>query len=234
MHAIRVSHNRAVTGCIGVGLKHPDALRYDAVSVGRGCVVLDLGSRAVAQDPLMNEREMTDVKEVLDNARPARPDAVRPRNQHPIRRILEQLELWDPASAAAETDPYDVIRRRRVKGGDLRLCRRDLLRVGRHEHTPPVRSIRPTVVRALEPHAVDDPTKGEPGASMHAQVTPREELFAGTPHHEVLAEHPGGNRSTVCQLRDKRYGVPIVYEDRVIDHRDSSSERPRRDDATPP
>src|SRR5713101_1405597 len=187
MHAIRVSHNRAVTGCIGVGLKHPDALRYDAVSVGRGCVVLDLGSRAVTQDPLMNEREMTDVKEVLDNARPACPHVVWPRHQHPIPRIVEQLEPWDPAGAAAQIHPYDVIRRRRVKGGYLRLCRRDLLRVGRHEYAPPVLCICPAVIRALEPYAVDNAAERQSRASMHAQVAPREELVARTPHNEVFA-----------------------------------------------
>src|SRR5260370_6422458 len=121
MHAIGVSHNRAVTACIGVGLKHPDALSHDAFSVGRGCAVLDLGSRAVTQDSLMDEREMTDVKEILDNARPACPHAVLPRNQQPIRRIVKQLEPWDPAGAAAQTHPYDVIVRRRVQAGYLRL-----------------------------------------------------------------------------------------------------------------
>jgi hypothetical protein len=69
---------------------------------------------------------------------------------------------------------------------------------------------------------------------MHAQVAPREELLAGTPHDEVLAEQPGCNRSTVCKVRHESYGVPIVNEDWVINHRYSSSERARCDDATPP
>src|SRR5580692_12649175 len=116
MYAIGVSHHRAVTGCIGVGLKHLDALRQVTFGADRGRVVLNLRSRPVAEDPFMNKREMTDVKEVLDNARPARPHAVRARNQHPIRRIVEQVEPWDPGSAVAETHPYDVVRRRRMEG----------------------------------------------------------------------------------------------------------------------
>jgi hypothetical protein len=68
---------------------------------------------------------------------------------------------------------------------------------------------------------------------MHAQVAPREELLAGTPHNEVLAEHPSGNRSAVFKVCDERYGMPIVYEDWVIDHRYFSSKGARCDDATP-
>jgi hypothetical protein len=68
---------------------------------------------------------------------------------------------------------------------------------------------------------------------MHAQVAPREELLAGTPHNEVLAEHPSGNRSTIFKVCDERYRMPIVYEDRVIDHRYLSSKGARCDDATP-
>src|SRR6266436_4795411 len=51
---------------------------------------------------------------------------------------------------------------------------------------------------------------------------------------EFLAEQPGCNRSTVCKVRDERYGVPIVYEDWIINHRYSSSERARCDDANGP
>src|SRR5260370_3581287 len=151
----------------------------------------------------MSEREMTDAKQVRVNGRPAGPDAIGPRNQPPIRRIVEQLEPWDPASAAAETHPYDVMRRRREKGAYPRLCRRDLLRVGRHEYAPPVRSICPTVIRALEPYAADDAAERQSGASMHTPVTPREELLAGTPHDEVLAEHPACNPATVCKAPDE-------------------------------
>jgi hypothetical protein len=43
------------------------------------------------------------------------------------------------------------------------------------------------VIRALEPHSVDDGAERQSGASMHAQVAPREELLARTPHNEVLA-----------------------------------------------
>src|SRR5260370_38876479 len=69
---------------------------------------------------------------------------------------------------------------------------------------------------------------------MHAQVAPREELLAGTPHDEVLAEQPGCNRSTVCKVRDERYGVPIVHEDWIVNHHYSSSVRARCVDANPP
>src|SRR2546427_12750289 len=102
MHAIGVSHHRAVAGGIGVGLKHLHTLRHDAFSADSGRVVLDLRSRSVAQDPFMNEWEVTDVEEVLDNARPACPHRVWPREQHLVRGIVEQLEPWDPVSAAAE------------------------------------------------------------------------------------------------------------------------------------
>src|SRR5258708_6944775 len=131
----------------------------------------------------MNKREMADVKKVFDNARPACLNPVWPRNQHPVPGIVEQLELWDPASAAAEAHPDDVMRRRRMKGRHSGLVRRELLRVGRHEHAPPIRSIGPTVIGALEPHPVDGAAERQPGASMPAQAAPSEHLLARTPHN---------------------------------------------------
>jgi hypothetical protein len=89
------------------------------------------------------------------------------------------------------------------------------------------------VVRAFEPNAIDDAAERQSSASVHAQVAPREELLAGAPHNEVLAEHPGRNRATVRKLCDKGYGMPILYEYGVIDHRDSSKKRACCDDATP-
>src|SRR6266849_391182 len=71
-------------------------------------------------------------------------------------------------------------------------------------------------------YAADDGAERQSRASMHAQVAPREELPAGTPHDDVLAEHPGRNRSTIRKLCDKRYGVPILHEDRVVNHGHSS------------
>src|SRR5260370_30254381 len=123
----------------------------------------------------MNEREMTDVKEVLDDARPACLHAVGPRNQHPICRIVEQLEPWDPARAAAETHPYDVMRRRREKGAYARLCRRDLLRGCGREHAPPLPSICPTGIPALQPYPAHDPAQRQSSASMHPQGAPPQE-----------------------------------------------------------
>src|SRR5260370_16544854 len=108
------------------------------------------------------------------------------------------------------------MRRRRVKGRHPGLGRRQLLGVGRHEYAPPVHSICPTVIRTLEPHPVDDATERQPGASMHAQVAPGEELLAGTPHNEVLAEHPGRNRSSPCHIPTNPYTVPTVYTSRAI------------------
>src|SRR5260370_30463945 len=99
---------------------------------------------------------MTDIQEVLDNARPACSNAVGPREQHFISRIIEQCEPWDPTTAAAETHPDDVISRSRAKGGDARLSPRSLLGVGRHHHAPPVRSISPTAIRSLVPPAAHD------------------------------------------------------------------------------
>ena len=77
----------------------------------------------------MNEREVADVEEVLDYARTARSHAVRPRDQHVIRRIVEQLEFRDPAGATAEAHPYDAIGFRRQKGIHPRLFRWNLLGV---------------------------------------------------------------------------------------------------------
>jgi hypothetical protein len=54
---------------------------------------------------------------------------------------------------------------------------------------------------------------------MNAEVAPGEELAAGAPDDKVFAEHPGRDRATIDKLFDKRDGVPILYEDRVIDHR---------------
>jgi hypothetical protein len=74
------------------------------------------------------------------------------------------------------------------------------------------------VIGALQPNAVDDAAKRQSSASMHTQVPPGEELVAGTPHDDVLAEYPGRDWAAVRKLGDKRYGVPIIYQDGVIDH----------------
>src|SRR6266550_3144580 len=107
MHTVCVRHHRALAGGIGVRLKDLDALRQDAFRAGGRRVVLDLRPPSVAQDPLMNEWEVTDVEEVLDYARPACRHPVWPRDQHVIRRIVEQLELWDGLRAGAKTHPDD-------------------------------------------------------------------------------------------------------------------------------
>jgi hypothetical protein len=90
------------------------------------------------------------------------------------------------------------------------------------------------VIRALEPNAVYDVAERQSSPSMHAEVAPREELAAGTPHDEVFAEHSGRNRATSRKLFNQSYGVPVLYQDRVIEHRNSSNELPCCDDATPP
>src|SRR5260370_7940216 len=99
----------------------------------------------------MNEWEMTDIEEVLDNARPACPNSVGPREQHFIRWIIEQREPWDPTTAAAETHPDDVISRSGAKGGDARLGRRNRLGGGRHHSPPPLPSVNPTMPPPLYP-----------------------------------------------------------------------------------
>src|ERR1700704_2774356 len=156
MHAICVSHHRAVAGGIRVRLKHLDALCHDSFSADSRLVILDLWPGSVAQNALMNERKVTDVEEVLDDARTACSHAVWTRDQHLIRRIIEQLEPWNLARAAAEVDPDDAIGFRRAKGRHARLFRRSLLRVGGHEHAPPVGSVGPSVIWAFESNAIDD------------------------------------------------------------------------------
>jgi hypothetical protein len=54
---------------------------------------------------------------------------------------------------------------------------------------------------------------------MNAEVAPREELAAGAPDNEVFAEYPGRDGATIGKLFDTRYGMPILDEDGVIDHR---------------
>src|SRR6267378_760690 len=218
MHTVCVGHRRALTGGIGVGLKHLDALRQDTFSADCRGVVLDLWPRSGAQDPLMNERKVTDVEEVLDYARPACRHSVWPRDQHVIRRIVEQIELWDGVSAGAKTHPDDAIGLCRVIGDHPRLRGRRLLGVGRHEHALPIRSVSPTVVRALNPNAVDDASERQPSAAMYTEVTPCDEFTTRSPNHQVLAEHPGRDWATIRKLLDQRYWVPVLNQDRVIDH----------------
>jgi hypothetical protein len=54
---------------------------------------------------------------------------------------------------------------------------------------------------------------------MHTEVAPCKELASGSPNDEVLAEHPSRYWAAVLELFDNRDGVPIFYENRVIDHR---------------
>jgi hypothetical protein len=57
---------------------------------------------------------------------------------------------------------------------------------------------------------------------MYTQVTPCEVLTARAPHDQVLAEHSRRDWAAVRKLCGEDYGMPILYEDRVIDHRHSN------------
>ena len=74
------------------------------------------------------------------------------------------------------------------------------------------------MVRAFEPPAIDDPAQREARAAMHAQVAPRVELVTRAPHDQVLAEQSRGERSTAGEVFDAGYRMPVVDEDRVVEH----------------
>jgi len=78
------------------------------------------------------------------------------------------------------------------------------------------------VIGAFEAPAIDDPAQRKARAAMHAQVAPGIELVTRAPHHQVLAEQSCGKRSTAGEVFDAGYRMPIVDEDRVVDHRPSS------------
>src|SRR5439155_2567554 len=119
-------------------------------------VVGDLGPRAVAQDPLVDERKMADVQEVLDDARPARLHTIWPRPQDLVGRILEQLERRHVAGWVAEAHPDHAVADRRAVNLDAGFGWRRLLGMRGHEDAPSVGPISPAVIRAFEGAAFDD------------------------------------------------------------------------------
>src|SRR5207245_2088859 len=66
---------------------------------------------------------------------------------------------------------------------------------------------------------LDDAAQREPGAAGDAQVAPRVIVAARAPEHDVLAQQPCGRRAATGEVFDPRDRMPVLDEDRVIDHR---------------
>src|SRR5438874_12092835 len=92
VHAIRVGHRRTLAGAVRVGLEDFDALSEHAIRPRCRFVVGYLRALSVAEYPLVHERKMADVEEVLDYSRRARLHEVRARHHHIVRGVVEQLE----------------------------------------------------------------------------------------------------------------------------------------------
>ena len=186
MHAIRVRDRRALAGRVGIRLVNLHPGRQHAVGVDDRLVVLDLGPRPVAEDPLVHEGKVPDIEKVLDHARTTGVHAVRSGPQQLVRGIAHELERRNLGRPAAQRRPDDPMRFPRVKGRHPRLCRRLLLRMSGHQHAAPVGCIRPAVIGALEAHAVDDLAERQARAAMHAQVAPCMNFVPGAPDDEVF------------------------------------------------
>jgi hypothetical protein len=63
--------------------------------------------------------------------------------------------------------------------------------------------------------------QGEPGAAVNAEIAPGENLLAGTPQHQVLAEQAGGENGRCLQLAGVGYRMPVVDQNRIINHASS-------------
>jgi len=66
------------------------------------------------------------------------------------------------------------------------------------------------VIWALEPNTIDETSERQAGASVHAQIAPCEELVTGTPDDDNFSEHAGSDRSTIRELVNAGYGMPII------------------------
>ena len=133
-------------------------------------------------------------------------------------RVVHEVERRDPGRAAAEGHPYHPMPGHGAIRGDAGLRRRYLLWMRGDVDAPAVDAVRPAVVGAFEAVSVDDPAKGEACAAMHAQVAPGDEIVPGAPDHDVFAEKPSRDRAASGQVFDPRDRVPVVDQDRVIQH----------------
>jgi hypothetical protein len=74
------------------------------------------------------------------------------------------------------------------------------------------------VIGTLEATAIDHSAQRKTRAAMHAQIAPRVELVTRAPHDEVLAEQSRWLRSAAGEVFDARYRVPVIDEDRIVEH----------------
>jgi hypothetical protein len=74
------------------------------------------------------------------------------------------------------------------------------------------------VIRAFEADAVDDASERQTCSAMHAEVAPGVKVLARAPHDQVFAENPSRQRSAFGEVLDARYWVPVIDQDRVVDH----------------
>src|SRR5438874_12528074 len=207
-----------MAGRVRVGLIDLDSRGQHAVGTDDGVVVGNLRTGTVAEDALMNKWKMTHVEKVLYDARATSFHVIRPGHQNVVSGIVHQLECRDIRRAAAERDPDDAVPRFRLIRRNPRLCRRGLLRVRRHQDAASVRAVRPAVIRAFEPDAVDDASERQTRSAMHAEVAPGMKLLPRAPDDEVSAEGPTRQRSAVREVLDARYGMPVLDQDRVVEH----------------
>src|SRR5205823_5026910 len=216
----------APPGAVRVGLEYLHAACGDAARVRLRLVVRDLRTGSVAEGALVHEWKVAHVEKVLDHARPARPDAVGPCEQHLMVRRLEQLEARHRPVARAEAHPDDAMRERGPVGLHAGFRRRCLLRMRRHQDASPVDSVGPAVVRTLQGSAFHHLAQRQPGAAVDAKVTPGEVRLTRAPEDDVLAEQPSGYRTACRELLLLRDRVPVVDQDRVFEHRAKTMARP--------
>src|SRR5438105_11044776 len=88
----------------------------------------------------------------------------------------------------------------------------------RHQNAPAIAGVGPSVVRTLEGRAVDHLPEEQPCTSVHTQVPPGEVLRARTPQDDVLAQETRTTRPTRSELDNARHRVPVIDEDRIVDH----------------
>eukprot|EP01136_Pigoraptor_vietnamica_P031334 Opistho-1_new@91765 len=197
-------------------LRLPDAHVADgeAVVAHLDVVVLDLGVLLRAEHAGVHEREVRDVDEVLDGARPARLVGEGAAEEEPVRAGVDLRERRDVALRLAETGPDEAVALRGAEGRGAGPRRRLLALVRRIAHADAVGAVFPAVIGAGEP-PVRDLAERQLDAAVGAAVFEGAEAVRRAPEHHIDAEQADRMRS-VGDVRGAGDRVPLGGEPAVV------------------
>ena len=207
---IGVARVHRPSAVIAVRLEHLDFISIEAVLAAVDLVGLDLvGVGPDAVEAGVDVREVRGVDEVLDGPKSVGAIVVWPRLELAERRIVPLEKGRHVVIRIAQRHPNPIVFFFDAMDECAGLLGRRLVRMGRHQRTRPLAVIAPAVIGA-DDLAVLDPSHGEPGAAVDAQVLPGHHPALVSPHDEVLAEEAHLHDLAFTHVLGARHHVPVV------------------------